>query len=202
MYGKIEKKDGTGMKEILLINVCVRKQSRTLELARYLLSFLDGHVTEVRPAEMEFPVSDEAFLEKRDRLIRENATDDVLFEQARQFAKADMIVIAAPYWDLSFPAALKQYFEQVNVIGITFRYTPEGIPEGLCKAKKIWYVMTAGGMFAPEEYGCGYVRALAEGYYGIHEIKLYKALGLDIVGADPEEIMRQAKKTIAEDFAK
>ena len=27
-----------------------------------------------------------------------------------------MIVIAAPYWDLSFPAVLKAYFEQINPI--------------------------------------------------------------------------------------
>ena len=61
-----------------------------------------------------------------------------MFELARQFAAADQIVIAAPYWDLSFPAALKQYFEQINVLGITFAYTPEGVPKGLCRARKLY----------------------------------------------------------------
>ena len=102
---------------------------------------------------------------------------------ANQFARADEIVIAAPFWDLSFPAALKQYFEQINVLGITFMYTPEGLPKGLCRASKLYYVMTAGGMYVPEEYGFGYVRALARNFYGIEDVKLIKAVGLDIAGA-------------------
>ena len=44
-----------------------------------------------------------------------------MFDLARQFARAEIIVMAAPYWDLSFQAALKQYLEQVNVVGITCR---------------------------------------------------------------------------------
>ena len=41
-----------------------------------------------------------------------------MFDLAKQFAEADEVIIAAPFWDLSFPAALKQYFEQINVLGI------------------------------------------------------------------------------------
>ena len=115
-----------------------------------------------------------------------------MFALAVQFAKADEIVIAAPLWDLSFPAMLKQYFEQINVIGVTFHYTTEGFPEGLCHAKKLTYISTAGGDFYPEEYGFGYVRALAESFYGIHDVRLIKAVGLDIDGADEEKIMRAA----------
>ena len=71
-------------------------------------------------------------------------------------------MIAAPFWDLSFPASLRQYLEQVNVPGITFRYTEEGIPVSLCRARRLYYVTTAGGYYFPEEYGYGYVKALAE----------------------------------------
>ena len=105
-------------------------------------------------------------------------------------------MIAAPYWDLSFPAALKQYFEHINVRGITFTYTPEGIPRGLCRAKEIYYVMTAGGSYAPEEFGFGYVRALAQGYYGIQDVKLIQAVGLDIEGADAEQILQESMENL------
>ena len=125
-------------------------------------------------------------------MIAEGTLEAPVFEMARQFALADEIVIAAPYWDLSFPAVLKQYLEQINVVGVTFRYTPEGIPEGLCRAKKLYYVMTAGGLYCPEEYGYGYVKALAQSFYGIPETELIRAVGLDLDGADPEEILRQA----------
>ena len=151
---------------------------------------------EVRLEEIKFPVVDEEFLSRRDRLINEKRFDDPAFELARQFAKADEIVIAAPLWDLSFPAALKQYIEQINVIGITFRYTPEGMPEGMCKAKRLTYITTAGGDDFPEEYGFGYIKALAQNFFGIRNVRLLKAAGLDIVGADEETILR----TALEDF--
>ena len=89
-------------------------------------------------------------------------------------------MVAAPYWDLSFPAALKQYFEQINVLGITFKYSPEGTPIPLCKEKELIYVTTAGGVFVPEEFGFGYVKALAQGFYGIPDVRQVREVGLDI----------------------
>lgn len=165
---------------ILYINACVREKSRTNKLAQELLTKLDGPIEEVRISDIAFPTVDEDFLIRRDELIAKGKFDDPLFNLANQFAEADVIVIAAPYWDLSFPAALKQYFEQINVVGITFRYTQEGIPVGMCKAKKLYYVMTAGGMFVPEEFGYGYVKALAVNFYGIEECEIIKKIGLDI----------------------
>ena len=176
---------------ILYINACVRRDSRTERLAEALLERYDDDIQQVRLEEMSFEVSDEAFLERRDQLIEEDAFDHEMFSLARQFAAADMIVIAAPYWDLSFPASLKQYMEKVTVNGITFEYTPEGIPRGLCKAQRLYYIMTAGGDYTPEEYGFGYIQALAAGYYGITDSRLIKATGLDIVGADVERIIEQ-----------
>ena len=181
---------------ILFINACVRKASRTRRLAECLLSGRNEPYEEVRLENAAFPAADEGFLEKRDRLIQNRDFGHPMFALARQFAAASEIVIAAPYWDLSFPAALKQYFEQINVLGITFVYTPEGVPAGLCKANRLTYITTAGGMFFPEEYGPGYVRALAQNFYGIPEFRLIKALGLDIDGADAEGILRAAEAEI------
>ena len=181
---------------VLYIDVCVRGDSRTWKLGEALLSRLDGDVVRVNIGEMKFDITDEAFLKQRDSLIAKRMFDDDSFKLARQFAKADTIVIAAPYWDLSFPAALKQYIEKINVLGITFEYTAEGYPIGLCKADKLYYVMTAGGNYVPEEFGYGYIKALAENFYGINEVKLIKATGLDIYGNDPEKIMAEAVNSI------
>ena len=181
---------------VLFVNACVRKQSRTKRLAEILLTRLSGEVEEVRLSELSFPLVDEAFLQERDRLIAAGDFDDPLFDLARQFARADQIVIAAPYWDLSFPAAFKQYIEQINALGVTFKYTPDGYPQGLCRASKLYYVTTAGGMFVPEEYGFGYVKALAQEFYGIRDVELIQAVGLDIDGADAEGIMQQVIRSI------
>jgi FMN-dependent NADH-azoreductase len=180
----------------LFVNSCVRKGSRTKRLAGILLGKLGGEIEEINVSDITFPTVDEEFLKKRDGLIASNKWDDPLFKYARQFAEADQIVIAAPYWDLSFPAALKQYFEQINVIGITFEYSPEGTPISKCRARKFYYVTTAGGTFVPEDYGFGYVKALAQGFYGIQDVRLIKATGLDIYGADVEGIMQDAIASI------
>ena len=176
---------------ILFINACVRSGSRTKRLAEHYLDRIGEPYEEVILSELHFPLVDESFLAKRDALIAARAYDDPLFSLARQFAEAEKIVVAAPYWDMSFPAALKQYIEQINVLGITFEYTPEGVPKGLCRAKELCYVMTAGGTYCPEEYGFGYIKALAEGFYGIEKVSLIKAVGLDIIGADVEGILQE-----------
>ncbi len=191
---------------ILFINACVRAESRTKRLADHLLSALQGSVQEVRSeacgvkevrlGELCFPAADEAFLAERDRLLAARQFDAPLFALAHDFAAADTIVIAAPFWDLSFPAALKQYLEQINVVGITFRYAPDGTPEGLCRAEKLYYVTTAGGPIFSDEYGFGYVRALAQGFWGIRDVCCIKAEGLDIVGADTERILQETMAQI------
>ena len=177
---------------ILFINACVRDESRTKRLAGVLLSKLEGDIEEIDLGKVSFPVADEAFLKRRDALIEQQAWDDPLFSMARQFAEADRIVIAAPYWDLSFPACLKQYFEQINVLGITFEYSPEGFPIPLCKAERLYYVTTAGGSYVPEEFGFGYVKALAQGFYGITDCRQIRVTGLDIDGTDVEAVMEDA----------
>ncbi|MCR5674648.1 MAG: NAD(P)H-dependent oxidoreductase [Lachnospiraceae bacterium] len=181
---------------VLLVNACVREGSRTRRLADALIQNLQCEVTEVKLSEIEFPIADAGFLAKRDSLIAAAAWTDPMFDLARQFAGASLIIIAAPYWDLSFPAALKQYLEQINVVGITFRYTPEGTPEPLCRAKKLYYVTTAGGAFVPEEFGFGYVKTMAQSFYGIQDVELIKAVGLDLYGADAEQIMNDAIDTL------
>jgi FMN-dependent NADH-azoreductase len=109
---------------------------------------------------------------------------------------ADVIVIAAPYWDMMFPAVLKTYLENVTVSGITFCYSEQGTPKSLCRAKALYYVTTAGGFIGQNDFGFSYVKALAQSFFGIPHIHRYAAEGLDIFGADPEMIMSRAKREL------
>ena len=72
----------------------------------------------------------------------------------------------------------------------------DGIPVGLCKARRLYYMTTAGGSYVPEEFGFGYIKALSQGFYGIQEVRKIEAAGLDLVGADVSAIMRAAESTI------
>lgn len=162
-----------------------------------MLSRWNDKIEEIRLCDLVFEPTGEEYLLKRDGLLAVNELSDPIFGYAKQFASADRIVIAAPYWDLSFPAVLKQYLEKINVPGITFYYTPEGVPQGLCRARELVYVTTAGGAYVPEEYGFGYVRELARSFYGIPKVWLVQAKGLDIEGADPEKILRECAEKAA-----
>ena len=182
---------------VLFVDACVREGSRTRRLAEHLIKTLNVQYDHLYLGDCSFPKTDAGLIEKRDSLLREGALSDPMFDHARQFAEAEEVIIAAPFWDLSFPAILKTYLEQINVVGITFRYTKEGIPQGMCRARKLYYVTTAGGNYVPEAFGFGYIKALAEGFYGIPDVRLIQAAGLDIDGADGEGILRACMDGLA-----
>lgn len=181
------------MSKILFINACVRPRSRTLELARHFLKEISGEVEEVNLYDCSLAPLDLAGMECRDRAAATGDYSDRFFDLARQFAAAETIVVAAPYWDLMFPSVLKLYLEAVTVSGLTFRYSPQGIPESLCKASKLYYITTAGGPIGPYDFGFSYMEAVSRGFFGIGEVHRVSAEGLDIVGADVEQIMGAAK---------
>lgn len=179
--------------KILFINACVRPKSRTAELSRHLLNRLDGEITEVNLyKEGLLPLGNEG-IEKRE--LHDISGEE--FRYAKQFSKADVIVIGAPFWDLSFPAVLKLYFENVTVSGITFEYSENERPVSKCRAKKLYYITTSGGYIGNNNFGFDYVKALAENFFGIHDISFYSAEGLDIFGADIRFIMDEAKERIS-----
>ena len=182
---------------ILFVNGCVRENSRTLELARAVLAKETDAIEEIRLYPDGPDGLDAEKLALRDELLRKKEFDHPMLRFARQFAQADTIVIAAPYWDLAFPAKVRAYLEEVTVSGITFHYGENGIPQGLCKAKRLIYITTAGGpIFENFNFGYDYVKALAQGFYGISDVSLVKADGLDIWGADVEAIMEKAKNSV------
>ena len=188
------------MEQILYLNACVRPESRTRRLADRLMARLDGAVTRLDlEGEGLVPLDNDGLL-LRDKLVREGRLDHPMLRHARQFSQADTIVLAAPFWDLSFPALVKLYFEAVTVTGLTFHYLPDGTPEGLCRAKRLYYVTTAGGPFLPD-FGFAYVKALAETFYGIPEVRCFHAEQLDIVGNDPEAILAAAMDAVDRESA-
>lgn len=183
-------------KNILLINACVHDGSRTLRLARQVLNRLGGRVTELDlEREALTPLTGET-LAQREAILHRGEMDAPMLCYARAFAGAEEIVVAAPYWDLSFPAAVKTFFEHVTVTGVTFSYGPDGRPIGHCRAKRLFYVMTAGGPILPPNHGFAYVRDLTSMFYGIPEIVLFSAELLDVAGSDAEAILAAATEKI------
>ena len=84
--------------KILFVNACLRENSRTEELSRCLLNTLNGEITEVKLSGETILPLDEKMLKKRDS--HDYSGEE--FNYAKQFACADVIVVGAPFWDLSF----------------------------------------------------------------------------------------------------
>ena len=201
------------MEQLLFINACVRgEKSRSLKLARRFLdrwqqAHPDGAITEVdlckdRPVP-QYP----EVLAERDALWEAGKLDHPMFDLAHQFATADRIVMAAPFWELSFPAILKIYLERITVTNITFGYNEQGANVGLCKAGKLLLITTRGGNFSrPEtawmEMGARQLEALCA-MYGIPSFQCLAAEGLDDIRNDKEAILAEAMSradTLAEVF--
>lgn len=180
------------MDKILYINGCVRAESRTDRLARAVISKLTGTLEEIKLDEADLKPLDRQALEKRDKCTASGDFSDDMFISARKFKDADIIVMSAPYWDLSFPAAVKVFIENISVTDLTFRYTEEGYPQGMCAAKKFIYVTTSGGSIGDFDFGYQYIKTVVQGMFGIEDVVSFRAENLDIYGNDPEKIMEEA----------
>ena len=188
------------MDKILFINACIRPESRTLILAKHLLSRLPGQVEEVNLEAEAIPALNTQRLKFRQELLAAEKFDDPMFRYARQFREADVIVIAAPYYDLSFPSALKNYLEAICCVGLTFYYDENEMPQTYTKARKLYYVSTGGGILK-NQFGFEYVKALVGEFFHIHEVEGFFAEKLDLLGNNPEAIMEQAISDIDHSFA-
>ena len=184
------------MEKILFVNACPREGSRTLELANYALSKLEGEVTQLPLFEENLLPLNDKTLALRDKMIAAGKYDHPLFKYARQFIEADRIVLAAPFWDLSFPSVVKVYVEYLMALGLTFGYTEEGLPKGNCNATQLVLISTAGGPVGQDHLGFAYLKALADRYFGIPETVCFCAEKLDIVGADVEAILADTRTEI------
>ena len=175
---------------VLYVNACVRQESRTDKIAKELLKRLGGNYQELKLSEQGLKPLSEEKLNKRMALVSAGDYSDPMFNLAKQFAAADQIVIGAPFWDGSFPSALKVYIENIYCIGIVSEYDEKAMPRGLCKADKLYYVTTAGGPLITD-FGYDYIKAIATTCFGIKETKLIKAEMLDVDGFDAQEILGQ-----------
>lgn len=189
-----------GKSRLLFVDSCISTHhSRTRRLcdawiAKTLTAYPDMVLDYVMVEKGFCAPLDKAAIIKRNRLIEEKAWEDPMFIPARQFKAADEILVGAPYWDRSFPSALKVYVENIVVADLTFRETEKGY-SGLCPGRLLTYITTAGGPIGKYDLGYQYIQGIGE-MLGIKKFQEFRAEGLDIAGADTEKIMYEALETI------
>lgn len=189
--------------KVLFVNACLRGEaSRTLKLAKSYLEDLkkarpDAEFEEVDLDALDMEVQDGDYIMRREVLINAKDFTSPMFDLAKQFIEAEHVVIAAPYWDLSFPAKLKMYLERCSVDKLTFVYE-KGVPQGMCKAECLTYITTAGGYIGEMNYGFDYVKGLGSYLFGIQKFHFVAADGIDIDGIDVEGKLAEGKAKLAE----
>ena len=188
------------MKKCLFIDCCIRREeSRTAQLAAAFFEELKGYEIEHLILEEEGlkPLVGDFFFERQE-LLEKGELDHPRFDYAHEFAEADMVVMAAPFWDLNFPALLKIYIENISVDGITFKSTEDGL-KGLCKAEDLIYFTTRGGVYkdSPLETADHYLSSFVP-FFGFDNYTSIAADGMDIVGYDAEGSLNEAKEKARE----
>ncbi|MBQ8811115.1 MAG: NAD(P)H-dependent oxidoreductase [Bacteroidales bacterium] len=183
------------MMNLIYINACMRAGSRTLKIATPVIEVLHKryNVETVDLTENLYPVADNHTLEGRNQGI----VPPEHVELAKKIAAADRIVIAAPFWDMSFPSALKVFFENMSLFGVTFDSNDKEC-YGLCKAEKVMYITTRGmniGTGDPLEQATPYIKALSH-LWGWGELTVISAQNMDY--SSPEEIEEKIADAIKE----
>lgn len=176
------------MKKAVYINACIRKdESRTMRIASRLIAALSD-----RYAIREIDLRD-CPLEAVDhtRYCQRQAGKDspLAIAYAKEFAEADLIVVACPFWDMSFPSVFKIFCENISINGITFTDAPDGTTRGNCKAKSILLITTRGMEIqdeSPLDQASSYIKAICW-LWGISDYKVVSAIGMDVCGQEEQE---------------
>lgn len=174
------------MEKLMVIDACMRDAaSRTRRVLGPLVEELSKRY------EIETVVLDGAdYQAVGRRMLAERSAGHVpekTVALARRLAAADRLLIAAPFWDMSFPAVLKVFIENMSLFNITFRDNGSSF-DGLCRCRKVLYVTTRGmdvHTGDPLDGATPYIRAISA-LWGLGEVYTVAAENLDF--STPEQI--------------
>lgn len=183
------------MDKLIYIDATMREESRTRMIAEPLVGELAKRY-EIERIELDgadFPAVGSRILHDRDSGIVPQEYADM----AGRIAAADRIVIAAPFWDMSFPSILKVFLENMSLFHITFD-SDDTHCYGLCRCEKVLYVTTRGMNIHtgdPLEQATPYIKALSC-LWGLGELFVVAAENMDY--STPEQIREKISDAVTE----
>ena len=147
------------MEKILFINSCYNyEKSRTLYLANKVFEKFDVDSNfdfeEVKIKDMHLlPLSEEK-LKTRFGQTNKHLFDMDMLTYSKKILSADIVVIAAPMYDYSYPSILKLFIENISVPSLMYNYTKDGY-QGYARGRKFIYITTRGAAM-PDSEDTGY----------------------------------------------
>lgn len=184
------------MKKLLYIDACIRDEmSRTKQIATPIVEALKQkyEVQTLVINDLDLSIVKKELITKRNNGV----IDPQVMSWAESVRDADRIVIAAPFWDMSFPAALKNFLELCSIFDVTFK-SDEKTCYGNCKAEKMLYITTRGMDISTGdvlEQGTPYLKAISW-LWGIGPMQVVSAQNMDYISE--KEIEERISKAISE----
>lgn len=203
------------MKKLLYITVNSKPESMSASktvgrafVNRFLQLYEGFEVEELDLYETMLPRLQYEYFEKRNCLIEKDAFDKLnkkgqeevhqIIKLVDQFKEADMYVIAAPMWSLSFPAPLKEYIDCIIADGKTIEISEDKI-EGLLndKPRGMVYIQSSGGpvpwmLKMVMNKGLNYIESIMK----VAGIKRFEELLVDGTGFTEEEKQEAVDKAL------
>lgn len=198
------------MKKILSIQSSPRgAASQSIQLANVILDKLraahPGAVVEtVDLVNLHYPHLEESHLtsfftpvekhSERERVAVRHSNESI-----QAIRDADILVIGAPMYNFNIHSALKAWIDHIVRSGVTFRISEAG-PEGLIKGKKVYLVISSGGVYSDGpmksmDFIEPYLRTIL-GWIGLTDITVYRVEGLNVPGVK-ETAMEKAVAAVA-----
>ena len=184
------------MKKLLYIDSCIRGElSRTKRIAAPIIEKLSERYDVETITINDLDLKPVQFDENRRRAGGIVSEEAVCW--ANKIKNAERIVIAAPFWDMSIPAALKTFFELCSLFGVTFD-SDDKTCFGLCKAENAMFITTRGMKIKTGdtlEQATPYLKALFW-LWGIKGLEVVARENFDYISA--EEIEAEIASAIKE----
>lgn len=204
------------MKKLLYISVNSKPEELSASkivgrelVNRFLARHTDFELDELDLYKCHIPRLEYEYFEKRNCMIKEEDFNKLNQKQqeevhkmvklADQFKEADLYVIAAPMWSLSFPSPLKEYIDCVVMEGKTIHIDKDNV-EGLLNDKQrgMIYIQSSGGSIP------WYLRiVMNKGLNYVHDImkfigiKRFEELLVDGTGTTEEEKVDAIQKAMS-----
>jgi FMN-dependent NADH-azoreductase len=118
-----------------------------------------------------------------------------------ELATADEIVITTPIYNLSIPAVLKAWIDQIVRHGRTFVKTAAGGFEGLVRGKRVIVIVASGSDFRPGTPGGAYnfaepyLRAVL-GFIGVTQVEFVYAHSMNSPVVNRDDVLATAENEL------
>ncbi|MBP7222635.1 MAG: NAD(P)H-dependent oxidoreductase [Sedimentibacter sp.] len=203
------------MKKLLYITVNSKPEilssSKTVGRAfvnRFIEKYPDFKVEELDLYKEHVPRLEYEYFESRNCIVSKDAANKLSEKQknevqkinklCKQFIEADVYIIAAPMWSLSFPAPLKEYIDCIVQVHMTISLPEKGgKPKGLLndKDRAAVYIQSSGGditwMMRPVfNRGLNYVEDIMK----FMDVNKFETLLVDGTGYTEEERLAAIEK--------